>query len=147
MTFPDFRTLYIHLSPILNPNYSGAKESVDVFLGEIFAAEPKRLMKLRAADFGMLTSYQFPEAPLEELKTMTRWFIWIFSQDDGFNGVAGERANDFGAAQEYRKLSCEYLHCCCGLGEEVQAVVPSTRIMASFRDIGYHLKEAQTTGK
>ncbi len=71
--FPDMRPVYDTIEPEINQHYPAAKEFADTLLTETWEdCEPKKLKKLITRNFVMLTSHQFCDAPLEEIKAITR---------------------------------------------------------------------------
>jgi hypothetical protein len=103
--------------------------------------------KLQAADFAYLVSVQFPRAPLENLETVIRWFIWIFMADDVVDETCGDFSNELAAGQKWRDEHFHFFHYHFGLGDEGDTPpVPSNNFVASAKKIADHVRRQCTKG-
>jgi geranylgeranyl diphosphate synthase type I len=56
--------------------------------------------QLAANDFGLLCSHEFPDAPVDQLNTISDWYTWLFYVDDYFI-EAFTRGGDIARAKAY----------------------------------------------
>ncbi|PBP28882.1 terpenoid synthase [Diplocarpon rosae] len=108
----------------LNPNYQALIPVVNEKL-ESLEPNQKRLAKLKKADFALFASNWWPHADFDQLRIVTYLAIWLFLWDDVLDEPTGEYADNFEAAQRYRKETVQFLADTLGLSisKEISTVV------------------------
>jgi geranylgeranyl diphosphate synthase type I len=82
---PEFR---IDRAARLNPQLEAARAHTVAWARELKLLDPDADVmpwteaQFAANDFGLLCSHKFPDAPVDQLNTITDWYTWLFHLDD-----------------------------------------------------------------
>jgi geranylgeranyl diphosphate synthase type I len=90
----------------LNPQLAAARAHTAEWAQQLALVDPNgdgrpwTPDQLAANDFGLLCSHEFPDAPAEELNTITDWYTWLFHLDDYLVEAFG-RTGDMAGARAF----------------------------------------------
>jgi hypothetical protein len=90
----------------LNPHLETARAHTQAWAGELKLVDPNPDVmpwtgaRLAVNDFGLLCSHKFPDAPVDQLDTVTDWYTWLFHLDD-YVIEAFARTGDIPGAKAY----------------------------------------------
>ena len=105
-----------------------------------------KLLKLKAADFGLFAASWWPQASFRRLRTLTHLSIWLFTWDDEIDEPGGTFADSMEGANEYRRETKHYVQQCLGL-ENSEGAIPVNAIVGSFKVIGDHFRAVYNSSK
>jgi geranylgeranyl diphosphate synthase type I len=100
---PEFR---IDRAARLNPHLETARAHTVAWADRLGLVDPDADVMpwteadLAANDFGLLCSHKFPDAPVDQLSTVSDWYTWLFHLDDYFVH-AFTRTGDMAGAKAY----------------------------------------------
>ncbi|HEY3752757.1 MAG TPA: polyprenyl synthetase family protein [Pseudonocardiaceae bacterium] len=100
---PEFR---IDRAARLNPQLETARAHTAAWAGQMKLVDPNAdvlpwtVAQLAANDFGLLCSHKFPDAPVDQLNTITDWYTWLFHLDD-YVVEAFSRTGDMAGAKAF----------------------------------------------
>jgi geranylgeranyl diphosphate synthase type I len=100
---PEFR---IDRAARLNPQLEAARAHTEVWARQLKLVDPNAAVmpwteaQFAANDFGLLCSHEFPDAPVDQLNTLSDWCTWLFHLDDYFLGTF-TRSGDMAGAKAF----------------------------------------------
>ncbi|KAI6709359.1 hypothetical protein JHW43_008131 [Diplocarpon mali] len=140
VVMPNMRPIFEKYTGEPNPNYRALIPVVDRKL-ESLEPNEKRLAKLKTADFALFASHWWPHADFDQLRIVAYLAIWLFLWDDVLDEPTGEYADNFEAAQSYRKETVQFLADTLGLSASKEmSIVVTYSPFKNFKGFGSRLK-------
>ncbi|EOD53182.1 terpenoid synthase [Neofusicoccum parvum] len=142
---PNLRPLYKDWPEAVNPNYPELKEALAARIDDLYP--PERAAALKKGDYALLSSMWWPRANAKRLKTVTFWFLWLFTWDDEIDQSTSELFINLDHANAFRRESFHYARYSLGVPDEethkfnFDVNVPTNKLIRSLDIIGAELQE------
>ncbi|KAF4629893.1 hypothetical protein G7Y89_g8253 [Cudoniella acicularis] len=131
----DLLTIFEGWQRGCNPHWKSLVPIVNEKLESIIT-EPKKLEKLKTADFALFASCWWPQSDLSQLTILAFLSIWLFVWDDEIDESTGSLTDNLTAAQAFRAETVLFLEHCLGLSTWEDSWHEPGPIISSFKPIG-----------
>lgn len=113
---------------------------------------PQRAAALKKGDYALLSSLWWPRADGKRLKTVTFWFLWLFTWDDEIDQSTSDLFINLDNANAFRRESLHYARYSLGVPNEetdeyrFDVNPPKNKLIRSLDVIGAELREVYDKG-
>jgi hypothetical protein len=108
---------------------------------------------MKRADIALFAAVWWPVTPLPQLRVLAYWAMWIFAWDDELDEPTGAYADEWEAAQAFRKETLQFVRRKLGLlgsdaheQQQQRPAVTANAIVKAFTFVGDQLRAAYSVG-